>query len=146
MKILVDADGCPVVAITLELAGEYGVECLLVCDTAHVLEREGARTLYVEKGADSVDFALVNRVTPGDVVITQDYALAAMCLARGGVCIHQNGFIFSDGNIDSLLNQRYMSRKARQAGERMKGPRKRKPEQDEAFRETLRRVLAGRKE
>lgn len=79
MKLLIDADGCPVVDLTVRLAREFGVKCLILCDTAHVFQKEGAETLTVSKGADSVDFALVNRVEPGDIAVTQDYGLAAMC-------------------------------------------------------------------
>ena len=93
-KILVDADACPVVDITLRLAAAAGVPVILLCDTAHQLERPGARTIVVEKGADSVDFKLVNLVSSGDIVVTQDYGLAAMCLAKGASrCIRMGFYI-----------------------------------------------------
>ena len=82
MTILIDADGCPVVDLTLQIARQFGVPVIILCDTAHQIEREGAQTLVFDKGADSVDFALVSRVKPGDVVVTQDYGLASMCLAK----------------------------------------------------------------
>ncbi|MEG2931686.1 MAG: DUF188 domain-containing protein, partial [Ruthenibacterium sp.] len=91
MRILVDADGCPVVDSTIRIAGQAGIECLLLCDTSHVFEKDGARTLTFSKGADSVDFALVNLLQAGDIVVTQDYGLAAMCLARKAVVLHQDG-------------------------------------------------------
>ena len=72
MNILIDADSCPVVDLTLQIARQFGVPVIILCDTAHQIEREGAQTLVFDKGADSVDFALVNRVKPGDVVVTQD--------------------------------------------------------------------------
>ena len=83
MRVLIDGDGCPVVDLTVRIAGEYGVACLILCDTAHEIWRPGAETMVVSKGADSVDFVLVNLLKPGDVVITEDYGLAALCLARG---------------------------------------------------------------
>ena len=70
MRILIDADGCPVVDSTVALAKKYQLECLLLCDTSHVFEKEGAQTLTFFKGADSVDFALVNLAQPGDLVVT----------------------------------------------------------------------------
>ena len=82
MRILIDADGCPVVDIAVQTAKENCIECIILCDTSHVFEKEGAATVTVSKGADSVDFALVNMIQPGDIVVTQDYGLAAMCLAR----------------------------------------------------------------
>ena len=78
MTIFIDADGCPVVDLTLKIARELEIPVLLICDTSHRFEREGAQTITVSKGADSADFALVNRVVPGDVVVTQDYGLAAI--------------------------------------------------------------------
>ena len=82
MNILIDADGCPVVDLTLQIAKQFSIPVVILCDTSHQIEREGAQTLVFDKGADSVDFALVNRVKPGDVVVTQDYGLASMCLAK----------------------------------------------------------------
>jgi uncharacterized protein YaiI (UPF0178 family) len=141
MRILIDADGCPVVDICVGLAKKYGVECVILCDTAHVFEKAGAATLTFSKGADSVDFALVNMVRPGDIVVTQDYGLAAMCLARGAVPVSQDGMIYSDGNIDALLLARHTARKIRNAGGRLRGPSKRSPEQDRAFEEALGSLL-----
>ena len=143
MRILVDADGCPVVPIAIEAARRYGLECILLCDTSHHFEREGARTITVSKGADSVDFALVNMLAAGDVVVTQDYGLAAMCLARRAIPLSQNGMVYSDANIDSLLLQRHTSKKLRASGVRMKGPSKRTAEQDEAFARALENVVRG---
>lgn len=142
MRIFIDADGCPVVPVTLRVAKEFGVACVIVCDTAHTFEEtDGVQVLTVSQGADSADFALVNRVAAGDVVVTQDYGLAAMCLARRAVPIHQNGFVFTEDNIDGLLHDRYAAKKARMAGGRLRGPSKRTPAQDEAFEKTLRAVL-----
>ena len=80
--VLIDADGCPVVDLTIRICRAHSVPVLILCDTAHRIKRDGAETIVFDKGADSVDFALVNRVCPGDVVITQDYGLAAMRLSR----------------------------------------------------------------
>ena len=82
MKILIDADGCPVVDIAVGTARKSGIECTIICDTAHSIKRDGAKTIIVDKGADSADFRLVNLVSRGDIVITQDYGLAAMCLSK----------------------------------------------------------------
>lgn len=91
MQILIDGDGCPVVDITIALAKEGNLECIIICDTSHFFQREGAKTVTVSKGADSVDFTLVNMLQKGDVVVTQDYGLAAMCLARQAIAISQDG-------------------------------------------------------
>lgn len=107
MTILIDADGCPVVDLTLRIAGKSGVPVVILCDTSHRIEREGAQTLVFDKGADSVDFALVNRVKPGDLVVTQDYGLASMCLARCARVLNQNGLEYTADTIDALMLQRY---------------------------------------
>lgn len=141
MKVFIDADGCPVVDETVALCKKYSVECVIICDTAHVFNKDGAQTIVVEKGADSADFRLVNMLTKGDIAVTQDYGLAAMCLARGAVPVNQNGLIYNEKNIDELLFSRFVSKKIRRAGGRLKGPSKRTPEQDEKFIRTLEMLL-----
>ena len=141
MEVLIDADGCPVVDIALGLCRKFKIPCTLLCDTAHTIARDGARTLVFDKGADSVDFALVNRVNPGDLVITQDYGLASMCLGRKANVLHQNGWEYTPDNIDALLFERHESRKYRASGGRQKGPKKRTDHQNDAFEAALRRLL-----
>ena len=142
MRILVDADACPVVDITLRLCKKHRVECLLFCDTAHELHKDGAATFVFDKGADSVDLAIANRTLPGDLVITQDYGLASLCLARGVRVLHQDGWEYTEYNIQALLFQRAESRKYRASGGRVKGPSKRTKQQDTAFEAALERLLA----
>ena len=143
MKILIDADACPVTDIAVNIAKEYEKECIILCDTAHYIVRDGATTVTVEKGADSVDFRLVNMVECGDIAVTQDYGLAAMCLAKKAVPINQNGMIFTDNNIEKLLYTRFVSKKIRMAGGRTKGPKKRTKEQDIEFEKNLRMLIEG---
>mgnify|MGYP003460698385 FL=1 len=133
INILVDADGCPVVDLTIQFAKKYEIPVTLFCDTAHNMQREGAKTIMVSKGMDAVDFELVNRVKPGDIVITQDYGLAAMVLAKRGLVMDQNGREYTNENIDQLLHSRHIAKKIRQAGGRMKGPKKRRKEDNESF-------------
>lgn len=143
MKILIDADGCPVVDICIKSAKRHGIECLILCDTSHIFEREGAKTVTVSKGADGVDFKIVNLLERGDIVVTQDYGLAAMCLARGASALNQNGLIYTPDNIDALLNSRYETKKIRMAGGRIKGPQKRRPEQNEEFERAIEKMIEG---
>ena len=141
MKVLIDADGCPVVDITVRLANKHHIDCFILCDTSHVFERAGATTLTFSKGADSVDFALVNRVSAGDIVITQDYGLAAMCLSKNAVVVNQDGMAYTADNIDALLLARHTAKKIRNAGGRLKGPPKRAAVQNEDFEKHLARLL-----
>ncbi|MEI8199764.1 MAG: DUF188 domain-containing protein [Eubacteriales bacterium] len=142
MRILIDADGCPVVDTAVRTARQNHIDCLIICDTSHVFEKEGATTVTVSKGPDSVDFALVNMVQTGDIVITQDYGLAAMCLARRGTAISQNGMIYDDSNMDALLFARYSVKKIRNSGGRIKGPAKRTADQDRRFEDVLISLIA----
>lgn len=140
-RLLIDGDGCPVVGEAVELARRHGWSSLIFCDTAHQLALAGAETITVSKGRDSADFALVNRVTAGDVVVTQDYGLAAMCLAKGAVVLNQDGQDYTPENMDALLYTRYLNQKARRAGGRCKGPSKRRAAQTAQFCRRLAQVL-----
>lgn len=141
MKVFIDGDGCPVIDQALKAAEQFHLDVVILCDTAHEIRREGARTVVVSKGADSVDFALVGRIGPGDVVITQDYGLAAMCLARRAFPINQDGMIYDENNIDALLAARHTAKKIRMAGGRLKGPSKRTEAQDAAFEKSFQKLL-----
>lgn len=141
MKVLIDADACPVVDIAVSICKEFHTECILLCDTAHTMHRDGASTLIFDKGADSVDFALVNRVSPGDIVITQDYGLASMCLAKCAQVMHQDGWLYTEYNISGLLEQRHAARRFRAAGGRTKGPSKRTQAQNDGFAKAFRDLL-----
>lgn len=143
MNVLIDADGCPVVNLTLQIAKQFGIPVVILCDTSHQIEHEGVQTLVFDKGADSVDFALVNRVKPGDIVVTQDYGLASMCLARCAKVLNQNGLEYTADNMDTLLLRRYENKKLLRAGKHPKGSAKRTKEQDEAFVATLTDILAS---
>ncbi|WP_088069055.1 YaiI/YqxD family protein [Gottfriedia luciferensis] len=143
MKILIDADGCPVVNETIKIATEFNINVILLCDTAHIMQREGAETIVISQGADAVDFALVNRVSKGDIIITQDYGLAAMVLSKQAYVLNQNGFQYTNENIDSLLHTRYVSKKIRNAGGRVKGPKKRQKEDNLNFENCLRNLLSS---
>ena len=142
MQILVDADGCPVVDVTIRCAREFGVPVMLLCDSAHRFERDGAQTVTVDKGVDSVDFALVNRVQRGDNVVTQDYGLAAMCLARGARVLRQDGLEYTADNMDALLMARHTAKKIRRSGGRLNGTSRRTKEEDRQFLRALRAIIA----
>ena len=141
MKILIDADGCPVVKQATQIAKENNIEVVIFCDTSHIINSDYAQIITVSKGADSVDFALVNEVKSGDIVVTQDYGLAAMVLSKGGKAITQNGMIISDSNLGLLLTTRYESKKARMSGAHLKGPKKRTTQNDETFVKSFKSLL-----
>lgn len=141
LTVLIDADGCPVVEQILRICRPQQIPVLILCDTAHQLQREGAQTLVFDKGTDSVDFALVNRVRPGDLVVTQDYGLASMCLARRARVVNQNGLEYTADNIDLLLDRRWHNKKLLRAGKHPKGPAKRTRRQNEEFVRVFEKIL-----
>ena len=137
MKIFIDADGCPVTNIAVKLAKKFKIPCTVICDTAHSIHCDGAETITVDKGADSADFRLVNLISAGDIAVTQDYGLAAMCLSRKAFVLNQDGKMYTEDNISGLLEFRAVSAKIRRSGGRTKNIPKRTPQQDRDFEAAL---------
>ena len=143
IQILVDADACPVKQIIVRIAKELQIPVTMLSDTAHRLGDGYSRIVTVDKEADSVDFALIGLLKSGDVVVTQDYGVAAMALGKGARVINQNGLVYSDANIDGLLMERHIGGKVRRAGGRTKGPPKRTAEDDARFEVAFIKLLDG---
>ncbi|WP_339216868.1 YaiI/YqxD family protein [Solibacillus sp. FSL W8-0372] len=140
LHLLIDADACPVVDLALFISSQYEIEPILFCDTSHRIERENIKTIIVDKGPDSVDFKLLSVLKRGDIVITGDYGLAAMCIAKGGIVVNHNGKELTSDNIDQLLAYRFESAKIRRAGGRTKGPKKRTEENNLEFEHKFRQI------
>lgn len=144
MRVFIDADGCPVTESAVILAEQYDIECYVVCDTSHEFSFENAKVITVSKGKDSADYKIVNLTAPGDILVTQDFGLAAMCLAKNVKALNQNGLIYTDRNIDGLLQSRHISREIRMSGGRTKGPHKRKGFQNEDFLRSLKSLIENK--
>lgn len=142
MTVYVDADACPVTRIVERVCRERGIPSVLLCDTNHVLHSDYSEIRVIGAGADAVDLALINLCHRGDAVVTQDYGVAALALGKGAKAIHQSGKWYTDGNIDTLLMERHLAKKARRSGKHhLKGPAKRTAEDDRQFEESFRRLL-----
>ena len=143
MIVYIDADACPVTRIAEQIAHRHGVPCVLLCDTNHVLFSDISEVVTIGAGRDAVDIALINRCKKGDVVITQDYGVAAMALGKGCACMHQSGMRFTEHNIDRLLFERAANAKARRSSSKnhLKGPKKRTKEDDEHFAAAFQKLL-----
>lgn len=143
MRIYVDADACPVVRIVEKTARKYDVSVTLLCDTNHVLNSDYSEVKVIGSGADAVDFALIGLCEKGDLVVTQDYGVAAMALGKGAFCIHQSGRWYTNDNIDQMLMERHLAGKARRASKKnhLKGPKKRMAEDDERFAKSLEQLI-----
>ena len=143
MQILVDADACPVKQIIVRLAKERNIPVTMLIDTSHELNDGYSRVITVDKHADSVDYALMGLLTREDIVVTQDFGLAAMAIGKGAKAVNQNGLIFTDENMDKLLLERHIGQKVRRGGGRTKGPAKRSKEDDARFEAALELLLSG---
>lgn len=137
MIIFVDADGCPVVDIAIEVAKMFNLNIVVVKNYAVKINDDYAEIVTVDISHDSADFYIVNHVNKGDIVISQDHGLAAMCLAKGALCINQNGFVINSNNIDGMLNRRYLNQKLRREKNIYTKFKKRNPHADEDFRKGL---------
>ena len=142
MRILVDADACPVKEIIVECAKKYDLPVIMFCDTSHILFDGYSEIVVVDKGADSVDIVIANRITKEDIAVTNDYGLASLILARSAKVLSANGLIYTSENIDKLLFVRHVSREVRKAKKgRTKGPSPRSAEDDENFRKSLIKLI-----
>lgn len=141
MKVLVDADACPVKNIIIELCSTKKIPVILFVDTSHILSSSECQVITVDKGRDSVDIALMNKTLKNDIVVTQDYGVAAMALGRGAHAINEKGWIYTNENIDMLLFQRHMGQKARRAGKRGSVTKKRTIEDDIKFKNNFLKLI-----
>ena len=141
--IYIDADACPVTHIAEEIARRHGIPVTILCDTNHVMNSNYSTVKLIGAGADAVDLALINLCKAGDIVITQDYGVAALALGKGALAVHQSGKCFTDDNIGGLLMDRHPAKKARRSGKHhLKGPAKRTEEDDRRFAESFERLIA----
>lgn len=143
MHILVDADACPVIAHIERLAKQKNIPVTLLSDTNHMLHSDYSEIIIIGAGADAVDFELINRCQAGDLVVTQDYGVAAMALGKSVRAIHPSGREYTDDNIGGLLMDRHLAQKARRSSGKYhsKGPKKRTVTDDIEFCASLGRLL-----
>ncbi|TVT28242.1 YaiI/YqxD family protein [Salinicoccus cyprini] len=144
MKIIVDADACPVKDIVMEEAARASVPVTLVSSLSHYSSKDlpaHVEAVYVEAGPDAADFRIVQLAKKGDIVVTQDYGLASLLLPKGCIVLHHKGFEYNDLNIDNLLVTRHVGSMIRKGGGRTKGPKPFSKEDRAAFLTLLRKKL-----
>lgn len=142
MKILVDADACPVKEIIVQEAKKHGLPVIMFIDTSHELDDGYSEIIVVDKARDSADFALIAKTKPGDVVVTQDFGVAAMALSVGAHALNQNGLIFSQDNIGSLLEERAFAQKVRRSGGRSRKCPRRTNEDNKRFQYAFDKLIS----
>lgn len=141
MRILVDADACPGRNLIEKAAKENNIPVIMYCDMNHILNSEYSDIKYVESGFQSVDMVIANETKAGDVVVTQDFGVAAMCLGKRAYAISPKGFIYDNDNIDRLLFERHIGAKVRKAGGRTSNPKKRSKEDDDRLYRNLVKII-----
>ena len=141
MKVLVDADACPVRHIVEEVAKEFNLKVIMIIDSSHILQSDYSEIITVAQGKDAVDLALINRTEANDIVVTQDYGVAALALGKHAFAINQNGLVYTDDNIDQMLFERHISQRIRRQGGRTCSLKKRTDKDDERFRKKFRALL-----
>lgn len=141
MRILIDGDGCPGRRLIEKIAREYNIPLFLYCDINHFINLEYGEVKYLDSGFQSVDIFLANVAKKNDIVVTGDFGLASMILAKNAVPVSPKGLIYTQDNIDRLLMERHISAKIRKGGGKTTNPKKRTKEDDEKLISTLKYVI-----
>lgn len=142
MRVIVDADACPVLKTILRLGAEVGVEVITVASFNHDIQSENHIMVGPEK--EAADMAIINRTRRDDLVVTQDWGLASLVLAKGARALSPWGHLFTDAEMEGRLAQRALNARLRRGGARLPGPPKRTVADDAAFETTFRSLLADR--
>lgn len=146
MKILIDADACPVICQTIKMAKDFAIPVILVSDFNHELNYDDVQIERVGQGNDFSDHKIFELCKKEDIVITSDGGLANLVLGKHAIPISFNGFVYTLQNIDQVLMERFLNAKARKAKQKTKNIRKRTKEDDEAFLHSLLHVIQKQKE
>ena len=142
MKIIVDADACPVKEIVIAVAKEHQLDVLMVCSLAHNIEEQtGVRVIQVDQEPQAADIAIFNQTQKSDIVVTQDYGLAAIALGKGASAISPRGNIYMEERMDGMLTRRHIEQKYRRAGGRTKGPKPHSVKDDVKFEYNLKKLI-----
>lgn len=141
MRIIVDADACPVKNIIDIEAKKRNIPVIMVSNINHNITSEYAEVIWVDDTAEAADFAIINMLQPEDLVVTQDYGLASLVLGKKAQAISPLGMVYDLNNIDSLLMQRHINAKARKAGIKTSNPKKRKGIDDEKFKNNFNKLI-----
>lgn len=137
MKIIVDGDACPGISIIVKIAKEYGLDLIIYCDIHHYITVDYGEVRVVDSGFQSVDMKVVNECNSGDIIVSQDYGVAAICLGKKAVVISPKGYIYTNENIGAMLEQRYLSQKIRRGGGKTPNVKKRTIEDDKRLQKNL---------
>jgi len=141
MKILVDADACPkgALEICLAIGRKYAVPVWTVANINHNIASD--HHVVVDGGPQEADMRLINLTAAQDVVITQDWGLAALALGKQAACLGPTGREYRADTIEFLLEEREAKSRFRRSGGRTKGPKKRTAEDNDNFALSLELII-----
>ncbi|WP_294406736.1 YaiI/YqxD family protein [uncultured Clostridium sp.] len=137
MKIIIDGDACPGISIIEKIAESYKIPVTIFCDINHFIQSDYSMVRIVDSGFQSVDMYVANETKANDIVISQDYGVAAICLSKKAVVMNPKGYIYNNDNIERLLEERHISQKIRKGGGRTANPKKRTSEDDDRLKKNL---------
>lgn len=137
MKIIIDGDACPGISIIERIAKIYKIPVIIFCDINHFIQSNYSTVRIVDSGFQSVDIYVVNETEEMDIVISQDYGVAAMCLSKKARVMNPKGYIYNECNIDRLLEERHISQKIRRSGGKTTNPKKRTDEDNKRLEKNL---------
>lgn len=141
MRIIIDGDACPVIGITEKIAKKFELELIIFFDITHQIESDYAEIICVDNANQSVDMAIYNQCKKRDIIVTQDYGLAALVLGKGARAINEYGRQYTDKNIDHLLMRRHIHTKMRKAGKKHSTHSKRTQKDDLKFKKSLTKLI-----
>ncbi|MCK6204392.1 YaiI/YqxD family protein [Bacillus infantis] len=143
-SILVDADSCPVKMEIVEIAKGFEIEPVFVASYAHMVnDFGGAVWKFVDSSKEAADLFIMNHVKKGDVAVTQDIGLASTLLPKGVYVLSPRGTLYEEEHINTALDMRYLSAKARRRGQYGKGPKPFTQEDRSRFVKQLTKILSN---
>ncbi len=141
MKIIIDGDACPGISIIEKIAKNYEIRVIIYCDINHYIQSDYSEVKVVDSGFQSVDMYVMNETKDGDIIVSQDYGVAAICLSKKAKVINPKGFIYDEKNIDRLLEERHISQKIRRGGGKTFNPKKRTEEDNLRLEKNLLKLV-----
>ncbi|AGF54271.1 MULTISPECIES: YaiI/YqxD family protein [Clostridium] len=141
MKIIIDGDACPGISIIEKVAKTYEVPVIIYCDINHFIQSDYSEVKIVDSGFQSVDMYVMNETKQGDIIVSQDYGVAAICLSKKAKVINPKGYIYDEQNIDRLLEERHISQKIRKGGGKTSNPKKRTEDDNLRLEKNLIRII-----
>lgn len=143
MRLIIDGDATPSREKLIALAKKYNIPVLIYCDMSHMIISDYADVILCDTGYQSVDEKIINHLKKGDLLVTQDYGLAALALSLNAIVFHPNGLEYTKEEIDLLLHSRYTNSKLRRQKKRVSGPKKRTKLEEQRLLDSIEKKMTN---